>query len=80
MKKYGIRHAYLFGSYAKGTQREDSDIDILYECPENISLLDHCQMDIEQEENLKKKVHTVTEAAISPWIREEAMKHLIPLF
>jgi predicted nucleotidyltransferase len=23
-----VRRAYIFGSYAKGTQREDSDIDI----------------------------------------------------
>lgn len=24
----GVKHAYLFGSYAKGNEREDSDIDI----------------------------------------------------
>lgn len=28
-KKYGIRNAYLFGSYAKGTANEKSDVDIL---------------------------------------------------
>ena len=28
-KKYGIRNAYLFGSYAKGTATEGSDVDLL---------------------------------------------------
>ncbi|MBR1486583.1 MAG: nucleotidyltransferase domain-containing protein [Synergistaceae bacterium] len=28
-KKYGIKNAYLFGSYAKGLANEDSDIDII---------------------------------------------------
>lgn len=28
-RKYGVRYAMLFGSYAKGTQTEKSDVDIL---------------------------------------------------
>lgn len=28
-KKYGIKAVFLFGSYAKGTATEDSDIDLL---------------------------------------------------
>lgn len=28
-KKYGIKSAYLFGSYAKGTATENSDADLL---------------------------------------------------
>ncbi|MBQ6375328.1 nucleotidyltransferase domain-containing protein [Candidatus Saccharibacteria bacterium] len=28
-KKYGIKNAYLFGSYAKGTANEDSDVDLI---------------------------------------------------
>ena len=28
-KKYGIGNAYLFGSYAKGTATEGSDVDLL---------------------------------------------------
>ena len=32
-KKYQIPAVYLFGSYARGTQREDSDLDFLIEMP-----------------------------------------------
>ena len=28
-KKYGIKNAYLFGSYAKGEATEDSDVDLI---------------------------------------------------
>ena len=28
-KKYGIKNAYLFGSYAKGTANDDSDVDLI---------------------------------------------------
>lgn len=27
-KEYGVKKAYLFGSFAKGSQKEESDIDI----------------------------------------------------
>lgn len=27
-KDYGVRNAYLFGSYAKGSQKEESDLDL----------------------------------------------------
>lgn len=32
-KKYGIKNAYLFGSYAKGEATEDSDVDISRRLP-----------------------------------------------
>ena len=28
-KRYGIKNAYLFGSYAKGKATEDSDVDLI---------------------------------------------------
>ena len=30
MNNYGIRHAYIYGSFAKGNERIDSDIDIIF--------------------------------------------------
>nr|WP_285017259.1 nucleotidyltransferase domain-containing protein [Lactococcus garvieae] len=29
-KNYNLKEVYLFGSYARGEAREDSDIDLLY--------------------------------------------------
>lgn len=36
--EYGVKRIGLFGSYAKGVQREDSDIDILVEFERPIGL------------------------------------------
>lgn len=35
-KKYGIKNAYLFGSYARGTASEDSDVDVIIDDGGNI--------------------------------------------
>ena len=37
--KYNIKNAYLFGSYAKGTANEGSDVDILIDDGGNIKSL-----------------------------------------
>ena len=38
VSEYGVRRIGLFGSYAKGTQAEDSDVDILVEFERPIGL------------------------------------------
>ena len=38
VSQYGVKRIGLFGSYAKGLQREDSDIDILVEFEKPIGL------------------------------------------
>ena len=38
-KKYGIKNAYLFGSYAKNTANEDSDVDLIIDDNGNIESL-----------------------------------------
>ena len=38
-QKYGLKRMYLFGSYAKGTANESSDIDLLIEKGLPLSLL-----------------------------------------
>ncbi|MCM1127474.1 MAG: nucleotidyltransferase domain-containing protein [Lachnospiraceae bacterium] len=38
-RHYGIKRLYLFGSYAKGTANEKSDIDLLVEKGKPMSLL-----------------------------------------
>ncbi|WP_342764387.1 nucleotidyltransferase family protein [Thermococcus sp. M36] len=37
--RYGVRSIEVFGSYARGEQREDSDLDLLVEFEEPVGLL-----------------------------------------
>ena len=56
-----IMRAWLFGSYSRGEETEESDIDILvdYDKETRISLMQICKMIIDLEDILKKKVDLV---------------------
>lgn len=60
-KKYNLKEVYLFGSYARGEAREDSDIDLLYVKFDNsMSLTTKYMLLDELEESLGKKVDLVS--------------------
>lgn len=37
-RQFGVKRLAIFGSYARGDQREDSDVDVLVEVPPSIGL------------------------------------------
>lgn len=53
-EKYSIKKAILFGSRANGTNRENSDIDLIIEFSKNVSLitLSNVKLDLEKILNL----------------------------
>ena len=61
-KKYGIKAVFLFGSYAKGTATEDSDIDLLIDTSGNAlrSLLSLGALYNDLEAVLEKKIDLIT--------------------
>lgn len=61
LKKYAIAEVYLFGSYARGEAREDSDIDLLYISKgREFSLTQKYNMLAELEEALGRRVDLVS--------------------
>ena len=77
LQKYNIKRAGLFGSYARGEMREDSDIDILVEIADDISLLDFVGIKLEIEDILGKKIYLVEYNTIKPLIRERIIKEQV---
>ena len=74
LKKYDIKKAGIFGSYARGEQNKGSDIDILIKLPKNMSLLDLSGLKIELEKNLNKKVDLISYKYIHPYLKDKILE------
>jgi hypothetical protein len=68
--KHGVRSIRVFGSFARGEETVDSDIDLLVELEPKRSLLDIISMKYEIEDLTGRKVDVVTAKGISPYLVE----------
>jgi len=68
-KKYKIKEIKIFGSYARGEQKERSDIDIIVDFEETLTLIELIRLEEEIERILGIKVDLLTEEGISPFIK-----------
>lgn len=78
-RKYGASNIRLFGSVARGESNAHSDIDFLVTMKRGSSLLDIIAIKQEIEDLLGAQVDVVTEASISPYIREEVLREAVNL-
>jgi predicted nucleotidyltransferase len=72
-RKYGVRNVRIFGSFARGEQRKTSDVDLLVDLPDDMSLLDLSGLKIDLEEALHRRVDVVPNGAIKPALRERIL-------
>ena len=77
-KTQPVLKAWLFGSYARGEEREDSDVDILVEFDRSlpIGLFAYARMWRELEERLGRKVDLVEEGTLRPAVQRTANRDL----
>ncbi len=74
LKKYGAKKIEVFGSYARGESKEDSDLDIIVEFSDKKSLLELVRIEQELEDNIGMKVDLLTKKFISPYLIEKIEK------
>lgn len=74
LKKEGAIKVAIFGSYARGEERPESDIDVLVEFSETKGLLTMVRIERELSEFLGVKVDLLTEGSISLYLVEEIKK------
>lgn len=74
--KYGARKIGMFGSYARGEEGPDSDLDLLVDFQDRKSLLTLVRIERELSENLGIKVDLLTEQAISPYLIDRIKSEL----
>ncbi|MDE5790682.1 MAG: nucleotidyltransferase domain-containing protein [Muribaculaceae bacterium] len=82
LSKEPVIKAWLFGSYARGEEREDSDVDILVEFDKNakVGLLRHAQLILLLEGILNKPVDLVPHGAVYSNLRERINREKILIY
>ena len=74
LKKYGVKKAAFFGSLATGNfDKEKSDIDILVQPPEGMSLLDFSGLHLDLQDKLQKKVDLLSYNGISRYLKKSIL-------
>jgi predicted nucleotidyltransferase len=64
--KHGARNVRLFGSVARGSDDEHSDIDLIVDFDPERSLMDHAALSLELQELLGHKVDVVSSRGLKP--------------
>lgn len=78
-RKYGIRSIRLFGSVARESADEKSDVDFLVSTAPGASLLSLGGFQVEVERLLGIKVDVVTAEGLRPKIRQRAIEEAVAL-
>lgn len=76
---YSIKSVGIFGSYARGENNPQSDLDILLDYEKPLDLLELIGLEQELSEKLGIKVELVTYRSLHPDLKEKVEKELIPL-
>ena len=79
-KNEDIQYLGVFGSFARGESNKKSDIDLLVRFSKRKSLLNLVRIEREITTLLGKPVDLVTEAALSPYIRDRVKQELQVLY
>jgi predicted nucleotidyltransferase len=74
LSQHGATSTKVFGSVARGESGPKSDLDLLVQLEPGYSLLDLIAIKQELEDLLGCKVDIVTEAALSPYMRDQIMQ------
>ncbi|MCK4527082.1 nucleotidyltransferase family protein [candidate division WOR-3 bacterium] len=78
-EEYRVKEIGIFGSYVRGEQRRRSDIDLLVEFDEPVSLLDLVKVENYLSELLGIKVDLVPKKDVRPELKEKILKGVIYL-
>jgi uncharacterized protein len=77
--RYRVASLGLFGSYLRGTQRPDSDLDVLVSFHEAPSLLHLIELENYLSDLLGVKVDLVMRDALKPRIGERVLREVVPV-
>lgn len=74
--KYGVSSIGVFGSYIKGQEVDNSDIDVLVEFNKSLGLLKFMNLEHYLEDLLGRKVDLVMKSALKPKIGQRILSEV----
>ncbi len=77
--KFKIKEIGIFGSFLRGEQKKTSDLDILVEFSETLSLLDFISIERQLSELLGVKVDLVMKSGLKPRIGGRILQEVVYL-
>ena len=77
--RYPVAQLGVFGSYARGEQREGSDLDLLVDLDGPIDLFRFGDLEEEIARQLNLRVEMVTRPALKPYIRASILRDVVPV-
>ena len=80
-EKYGLKEIGVFGSYVRGEEREDSDLDILveFEKPLRLDLIGFIELENYLNDKLGIKVDLAMKDGLKPRIGERILAEVVPV-
>jgi predicted nucleotidyltransferase len=77
-QKFGVKKIGMFGSFVRGEEREDSDIDIVVDFVKGQKTFDnYMELKFYLEDIFNRDVDLVTDTSIKPQLREGIMKETV---
>jgi predicted nucleotidyltransferase len=74
LRERGVLRAGVFGSFARGEEEADSDLDLLVELPAGSSLFDLVGLQLDLGEELGSEVDAHTYRSLHPLLRERILR------
>ena len=80
-ERYGVKELGVFGSYLRGEQRQDSDLDLLVDFEKDISLWDVMELEEYLSERLGVRVDLIMKSSLRfrPHTAEKILKSYVPV-
>jgi predicted nucleotidyltransferase len=78
-RKYSVSYLGIFGSYVRGEQEPESDLDILVEFEEAPSLFEYIRLEDYLSEILGVKVDLVMKSALKPAIGKHILEEVVAI-
>lgn len=73
-RQHQVRTLQVFGSVARGEDREDSDLDLIAEFEDNATLFNSFALQEALEALLEHRVEVATRQGLHPMIREQVLR------